>query len=72
MSCWFLPPVPLSAKSGDIILAVLDGEFTVKRWCKRHDGHYLVAENKNFPPTKITAEMGFTIWGVVTHAVHSF
>jgi len=27
-------------------------------------------ENENFPPIKITQEMDFQVWGVVTYIIH--
>ena len=53
---------------GDIVLAVLNGEFTVKRLKK--DGRvWLVAENAQFDPIEVTHECEFEVWGVVTYAV---
>ena len=53
-----------------IVIAVLNGDLTVKR-LKINDGRYiLVPENKNFAPIQITQEMDFSIWGVVTSVIH--
>lgn len=54
---------------GKVILAVLDGEFTVKRL--RLDPPRLVAENRAFPDIPITAERAFEVWGVVTNVIHA-
>ncbi len=56
----------LPAANNNIILAVIDGEFTVKRLYRRDDDLYLQPENKNYAPIKITEFMDFRIWGVVT------
>lgn len=57
---------------GKIIIAVLNGDLTVKR-LKIKDGKYtLVPENKNFTPILVTEEMNFSIWGVVTSMIHEF
>lgn len=56
-----LPP-----NNNNIILAVINGEYTVKRLYKRGDDLYLQPENKTFTPIKITPFMDFRIWGVVT------
>lgn len=56
----------LPAENNNIILAVINGEFTVKRLYKRDDDLYLQPENKNYNPIKITPFMDFRIWGVVT------
>lgn len=57
-------------RDGSIVVAALNGEFTVKR-VRNHNGSlYLVSENKTFAPIKITEDMDFELWGVVTHAIH--
>jgi DNA polymerase V len=54
-----------------IVVAILNGEFTVKRVSKRKDKLFLVAENETFKPIEIKDEMDFEIWGVVVHVIHS-
>lgn len=54
------------AKNGDIVLAVLDGEFTVKYLKKNNLKCWLVPANKKAREIEITPEMDFRIWGVVT------
>jgi DNA polymerase V len=60
----------LEPKNNTIVLAVLDGEFTVKRIHKRGEALYLKPENKDFKSIQITEEMNFQVWGVVTHIIH--
>jgi len=61
----------LEASDGKVIIAVLDGEFTVKRLHIDKNGNYfLVPENADYKPIKVTDEMGFSIWGVVTNVIH--
>ncbi|HOV91898.1 MAG TPA: translesion error-prone DNA polymerase V autoproteolytic subunit [Candidatus Kapabacteria bacterium] len=55
----------------NIVIAVLDGELTVKRLIMEKDEIKLVAENKNYKPIKITEQMQFEIWGVVRTVIHS-
>jgi DNA polymerase V len=62
----------LSPKSKDIVIAVLDGEFTVKRILKKNNQIYLVPSNTKYQSVMITKDMDFQIWGVVTHAIHHF
>ena len=57
-------------RSNDVVLAVLHGEFTVKRLVRESTGCTLVAENESYPNIRITPETDFEVWGVVTHAVH--
>ena len=57
-------------KHNQVVVAVLDGEFTVKR-LKKEKGHiYLYPENDKYKPIKITKEMDFKVWGVVSYAIH--
>jgi len=48
-----------------IVVAVIDSEFTIKRFTKRNGTVVLEAENPDYPPIKITEEMDFSVWGVV-------
>ena len=60
----------LNPKNNDIILAVVNGEFTVKRIKKNENELYLMPANDNYHPIKITEEMNFQVWGVVTFIIH--
>ncbi|MCC9169169.1 LexA family protein [Pontibacter harenae] len=60
------------AKSGDIVLAYVNGEFTIKRYELQTDGAYLVAENPKYPPIRVTEADTGRIWGVVVGTVRSF
>ena len=60
----------LTPKNNYIILAVIDGEFTVKRIKKNDDELYLIPANENYRPVKITEDMDFQVWGVVTFIIH--
>ena len=55
-----------------IVVAHLDGEFTVKRMRKIKNKIFLQAENNNYKPIEITKEMDFELFGVVAHAIHHF
>lgn len=62
----------LQAKHGDIIIACLGGEYTVKRLCT-HPVLQLVPMNAEFPPI-IMKEGGeeLEIFGVVTFSINGF
>lgn len=60
----------LRAADGNVILAVIDGEFTVKRLHHSRNRVFLMPENSRYRPIKIKEEMDFSVWGVVTNVVH--
>ncbi len=60
------------AQVGDIVLAVLDGEFTVKTLGKSKNGPRLIPANKNFPVIDIKEGQSFEVWGVVTGSMRKF
>ena len=51
-----------NAKEGDIVLAIVDNEFTLKTLKKDEKGMYLKPENKNYPP--IRPKFSLTIFGI--------
>ena len=57
--------------NNSIVLAIVDGEFTVKRLNKKGDQIQLCPENKNYSPIIIKEGMDFEVWGVVIHSIHS-
>lgn len=60
----------VEARSGKIVVAILNGEFTVKRLEKKGSEIYLVAENAEYAPIQISPDDDFAIWGVVTYIIH--
>ena len=60
----------LEPRDGSIVIAVVNGELTVKRLCKTGQHLLLVAENDDYPVLKIHEETDFLIWGVVTTVIH--
>jgi DNA polymerase V len=52
-----------------VAVCFIDGEFTVKRLKVEADCIYLMAENPNYPPIKVTEDNELIIWGVVTYVV---
>ena len=62
----------VEARDKHIVVARLDGEYTVKRLRLWRDGVYLVAENPDYPTIDVTgAHAEFEVWGVVTSVVRS-
>ena len=61
----------LEPKDKKIVVAVVNGEFTVKRVRKMKDKLFLVSENDDYAPIEIKDEIDFEVWGVVVHVIHS-
>lgn len=62
----------INPRDKTIVIAYINGDFTVKRLRKMDNQVYLCPENKNFKPIKISRNDDFQIWGVVAHVIHSF
>lgn len=58
-----------SVAVGQIVIAILDGELTVKRLEKRQRRLLLVAANPEYPPIAIADTTDLEIWGVVIGVV---
>ena len=54
-----------------MIFPFIDGEFTVKRIKTENDCLYLMPENPNYQPIKVTEENELVIWGMVTYVIKS-
>ena len=54
---------------GAIVVASVDGEFTVKFLRKEGGGFYLEAANPRFPPIRFSPAQDVRFWGVVTGVV---
>ena len=59
------PPHP-----GLVVVAIVDGEFTLKRLSQTSDGLALEAEHPNYRPIAVGEATDVRIWGVVTFVVH--
>ncbi len=62
----------ISPKEGMIIVAVLYGEFTVKKLLRRDGRLWLYPGNPSYDPVRIELDMEFQVWGVVSHVIHRF
>lgn len=72
----FIPPKAklvvdrsLTPKNGDIVLAELNGEFTVKFLKKNDFKCWLIPANRKYPEIEISGEQTLIVWGVVTAVV---
>lgn len=62
----------LSPKHDDIVVAVVDGEYTLKR-LYRHMGQVeLHAENPAYPPIRFSEGSELQVWGVVVGVVRRY
>jgi DNA polymerase V len=61
----------LDAVDGNVIVASLDGELTVKRLSKRGEILRLLPANADYQPIEILTQQTFEIFGVVTNVIHS-
>lgn len=59
----------LRASSGQIIVAALDGELTVKTYKREGTRVQLLPENPDYPPIEIGELQSFEVWGVVSGVV---
>ncbi len=59
----------LSARSGDIVIAAINGETFVKRLLLQDDQVLLCSENPRFAPRYILEGEELMIWGVVTDSI---
>ena len=62
----------LDACDGDIVIACVENEFTVKFLRKNADGISLEPANKKYSPIKFSGEMSLNIFGVVTASIRQF
>lgn len=58
-----------SAYNKSIVVAFVNGEFLVKRILKHGNTFLLMPENPKYKPIKITKDIDFNIWGVVTFII---
>lgn len=62
----------LEPTDNKIVVAIIDGEFTLKRFRKIDNKIYLYPENSKYTPIEIKEGMDCQIWGVVTFVIHQF
>lgn len=62
----------LEPRHGDIVIAVVDGELTIKRLEKRRGKIRLIAENPAYAPIEFKEGQELVSWGVVTSVIQKF
>ncbi|MFM8339848.1 MAG: LexA family protein [Fluviibacter sp.] len=60
----------LEARHDDVVVADLNGSFTVKRLVQKGTGNFLMPANPDYPPIPITPGDEIRIWGVVVRVIH--
>ena len=60
----------LEATHGKIVIAVVDGEFTVKTLYRKDGMVKLIPANSEYPEIILTSEQELNIWGVVSYIIH--
>ena len=53
-----------------IVVAMIDGDFTVKRFRKYGAKLFQKAANPDFPSIQISEDQELIIWGAVTYIIH--
>lgn len=61
----------INATNGRVVIATLDGQFSVKTLEKKRGKIRLLPANPDFAPIEIKDEQELQIWGVVTNVIHS-
>jgi DNA polymerase V len=62
----------IKARHGHIVVAEVDGEFTVKTLFNRQGRTKLQAANATFPDIQFKEGQELKVWGVVIHTIKSF
>lgn len=61
-----------TAVSGDIVVACVDGEFTIKRYFDRGRDILLKAANPDFADIVVAEGQQFEVWGVIRRVIRIF
>jgi len=67
---WLSVDCEIEPMNGDVVIASIDGEHTVKRLFHRNGEIILFAENDNYEPLRVQKDSHFKVFGVVTHIIH--
>jgi DNA polymerase V len=61
----------IEVTSGQVVIAVVNGELTVKRISQHQNKLWLMPENESFRPIEIDEHTDLHVWGVVTNVIHA-
>jgi DNA polymerase V len=60
----------IEPSDSSIVIAVLNGEFLVKRFRRDSNGCRLLPENPSYKAIELKEGMHLEVWGVVTYVIH--
>ncbi len=60
----------INPNPGHIVVALLDGEFTLKRLIREKSNYYLKADKENYPAINLYEYVDIQIWGVAIYSIH--
>lgn len=60
----------VTATPGHVVIAVVNGELTVKQLVRTADGHALRAAHPAYPDIPLVSDQELHIWGVARWAIH--
>jgi DNA polymerase V len=60
----------ITPADGQVVVAVIDGELTIKRLRLEHGRVRLAAENPDYPDIIVPELSEVSVWGVVTRCLH--
>ncbi len=56
---------------GQVVVALVDGAFTLKRLTRHREQLYLEADHPKFPPLDLSTYEDVQIWGVALYSIHN-
>lgn len=62
----------ITPQNNSIVIAMLNGSFTVKRLIRKSGETFLRPENTKYKEVKVEESHDFEIWGVVAHVIKNF
>ena len=60
----------LNPKNQNVVVAIVNGDFTVKKLYASDGNVSLIPENPKYKPIEITDGTDLRVWGVVTYVIH--